>query len=57
MLSVIDDDGRISARCGAPFAGMRRYDARTALIDALKQRGMYRGTEENAGMIVPICRW
>jgi hypothetical protein len=36
---------------------MKRYDARKAVTDALKEAGLYRQTEENPGMIVPICRF
>ncbi|ETN68325.1 Anticodon-binding domain protein [Necator americanus] len=33
---------------------MRRFDARKAVIEALKELGLYRGSEDNA-MVVPVC--
>ena len=33
---------------------MRRFDARIAVLDALKEKGLYRDTKENP-MVVPIC--
>ena len=33
---------------------MKRFDARTAVLDALKEKGLYRETKEHA-MVVPIC--
>ncbi|RCN35896.1 valine--tRNA ligase [Ancylostoma caninum] len=53
FITCIDDDGNISPGCGE-FSGMRRFDARKALIEALKERGLYRGSEDHA-MVVPIC--
>ncbi|RCN40665.1 valine--tRNA ligase, partial [Ancylostoma caninum] len=53
FITCIDDDGNISPGCGE-FSGMRRFDARKAVIEALKKRGLYRGSEDNA-MVVPVC--
>ena len=33
---------------------MKRYDARKAVLEALKQKGLYRETKENP-MVVPVC--
>jgi len=38
------------------FDGMKRFDARIAVLDALKEKGLYRETKENP-MVVPICRF
>jgi len=35
--------------------GMKRFDARSAVLQALQDKGLYRGTKENP-MVVPICR-
>ena len=35
--------------------GMKRFDARKAVLEALKEKGLYKETKENA-MVVPICR-
>ncbi|ETN68326.1 hypothetical protein NECAME_05693 [Necator americanus] len=53
FITCIDDDGNISPGCGK-FSGMRRFDARKAVIEALKELGLYRGSEDNA-MVVPVC--
>ena len=34
--------------------GMKRFDARTAVLEALKEKGLYIETKENP-MVVPIC--
>ena len=34
--------------------GMKRFDARTAVLDALKEKGLYRRTKEHQ-MVVPVC--
>jgi valyl-tRNA synthetase len=36
--------------------GMKRFDARKAVLDALKEKGLYRDTAENP-MVVPVCRF
>ena len=33
---------------------MKRFDARTAVLEALKEKGLYIETKENP-MVVPIC--
>lgn len=53
FITVIDDNGNICPGCGE-FSGMRRFDARKAVLEALKQKGLYRGTQDNP-MVVPIC--
>ena len=35
---------------------MKRFDARKAVLEALKEKGLYKETKENA-MVVPICRF
>ncbi|CAI2293634.1 unnamed protein product [Caenorhabditis sp. 36 PRJEB53466] len=51
--NCITDDGAISAGCGQ-FSGMKRFEARAAVIEALKEKGLYRGKEDNP-MVVPTC--
>ncbi|XGW35659.1 hypothetical protein V3C99_019115 [Haemonchus contortus] len=53
FITCIDDDGMISTGCGK-FSGMRRFDARKAVTEALKELNLYRGSEDNA-MVVPVC--
>ncbi|WAR22740.1 SYVC-like protein [Mya arenaria] len=53
FLTIIDDKGFITSDCGE-FAGMKRFDARKAVLKALKDKGLDRGKENNP-MVVPIC--
>lgn len=53
MLNILNDDGTISA-IGGQFAGMKRFDARNAVLAALKELGSFRDIKDNV-MNVPIC--
>ncbi len=33
---------------------MKRFLGRTAILEAVKEKGLYRGTQEHA-MVVPVC--
>ncbi|XP_041255143.1 valine--tRNA ligase-like [Onychostruthus taczanowskii] len=54
VASVIGEDGAM-VDVPAPFLGMPRFRARAALLQLLKERGLFRGVSENP-MVVPICR-
>lgn len=53
FITMIDDKGFITQDCGQ-FAGMKRFHARKAVLEALKEKGLYRGTVDNP-MVVPTC--
>jgi valyl-tRNA synthetase len=53
FISCIDENGNISSHCGQ-FTGMKRFDARKAVLASLQKEGLYRDTKENP-MVVPIC--
>ncbi|XP_014667746.1 PREDICTED: valine--tRNA ligase-like [Priapulus caudatus] len=53
FITIIDDEGNITNE-GGQFKGMKRFDARAAVLQALKERGLYRDTKDNP-MVVPIC--
>ena len=53
FITMIDDKGFITKDCGQ-FAGMKRFHARKAVLEALKEKGLYRGTANNP-MVVPTC--
>eukprot|EP01135_Chromosphaera_perkinsii_P002240 Nk52_evm26s221 gene=Nk52_evmTU26s221 len=53
MINILTDDGRMNERCGQ-FAGMMRFDARNAVVKALEEKGLFRGSKDNP-MKVPIC--
>ena len=40
-------DGYIND-AGGQFSGMKRFDARVAVVDALKAKGLFRGLSDNA---------
>ncbi|XHG02564.1 hypothetical protein AWENTII_005911 [Aspergillus wentii] len=53
FISVMNDDGTFNKKAG-PFAGMKRFDARYKVIDALKEKGLYVKWEHNP-MKIPRC--
>ncbi|KAG2537114.1 hypothetical protein PVAP13_9NG250300 [Panicum virgatum] len=54
FINIFTDDGKISEMGGSQFEGMPRFSARTAVIDALKNKGLYRGTKSNV-MSLSLC--
>ena len=45
----------ITGDCHVTFLqGMKRFDARTAVLEALKEKGLYKETKDHA-MVVPVC--
>jgi valyl-tRNA synthetase len=53
FINILNDDGTINEN-GAPFTGLKRFDAREAVIKKLKELGLYKKTEDNK-MVIPIC--
>ncbi|EGE83482.1 hypothetical protein RJZ56_005547 [Blastomyces dermatitidis] len=53
FISIMNDDGTFNANAG-PFAGVKRFDARYKVIEALKEKGLYVKWENNP-MKVPMC--
>ena len=53
FIIILAGDGRINGN-GGEFAGMMRYDARLAVESALKEKGLYRGKEDNK-MRLGLC--
>ncbi|XP_044971413.1 valine--tRNA ligase, mitochondrial 1-like [Hordeum vulgare subsp. vulgare] len=47
FINIFTDDGSINENGGPQFEGMPRFTARAAIIDALKEKGLYRGMENN----------
>jgi valyl-tRNA synthetase len=54
FINLLDNDGRINANGGEQFKGMKRFEARTAVLAALEALGLYRGKAANK-MSVGIC--
>ncbi|KAL7717001.1 valine--tRNA ligase [Entamoeba marina] len=53
IINMINDDGTLTNDCGE-FSGMKRFDAREAIIKKLKELGLYRGVKASP-MRVPLC--
>ena len=53
FINILNDDGTLNDHAG-PYAGMKRFSARRAVIDALKEKGLYVETKDNP-MTVPVC--
>jgi valyl-tRNA synthetase len=52
-INIFTDDGKINEN-GGSFEGLQRFDARVAILEALKTKGLYLKTEDNK-MVIPIC--
>jgi len=53
VLNIFTDEGIVASGCGQ-FSGMKRFDARKAVLEELTNKGLYRETKDNP-MVVPIC--
>ncbi|XP_065161929.1 valine--tRNA ligase [Atheta coriaria] len=53
FITIFDDNGSIVGDYGQ-FTGMKRFDARKAVLVALKEKGLYVETKNNP-MVVPVC--
>jgi valyl-tRNA synthetase len=53
FITIFSDDGYVIGNYGK-FTGMKRFDARKAVLEALKELGLYKETVNNP-MVVPIC--
>jgi valyl-tRNA synthetase len=53
FINLLNDDGTFNENAG-PFQGMKRFHARSAVVEALKERGLYVDTQEHP-MELPVC--
>lgn len=53
FINILNDNGTMNHNTGS-FEGIKRFDARYKVIDALKERGLYVKWENNP-MKVPLC--
>ncbi|KNC80812.1 hypothetical protein SARC_06836 [Sphaeroforma arctica JP610] len=53
ILNMLNDDGTVNGLV-KEFEGMKRFDARDAVLAALEAKGLFRGKTPNA-MVIPIC--
>ncbi|GFQ07794.1 valine--tRNA ligase [Phtheirospermum japonicum] len=54
FINIFTDDGKINRNGGRCFAGMPRFKARLAVMEALKEKGLYRG-DKSTEMRLGIC--
>ncbi|VFQ84991.1 unnamed protein product [Cuscuta campestris] len=54
LINIFTDDGKINANGAPEFSGMPRFEARVAIIEALRRKGLYRGDKNNE-MILNMC--
>uniref|UniRef100_A0A0A9XL90 Valine--tRNA ligase n=2 Tax=Lygus hesperus TaxID=30085 RepID=A0A0A9XL90_LYGHE len=52
-ITVFDDEGLIIGDC-KQFVGMKRFDARRSVLQALKDKGLFKEVKDNP-MVVPVC--
>lgn len=53
FVNILTDAGVLNDNCGS-WAGMKRFDARQKVIDALKEMGLFEGQQDNE-MTIPTC--
>ncbi|KAI0051297.1 hypothetical protein FA95DRAFT_1554638 [Auriscalpium vulgare] len=54
FINILNDDGTFNANAGEKFQGMKRFHARVAVVQALKDQGLYIETKDNP-MQIPLC--
>jgi valyl-tRNA synthetase len=54
FINIFNDDGTLNDNTGPKWSGMKRFDARYKVIDALKEKGLYVKWVNNP-MKVPLC--
>ncbi|KAL0697749.1 hypothetical protein Bca4012_053871 [Brassica carinata] len=55
FINIFTDDGKINTNGGSDFTGMPRFAAREAIVEALKNQGLYRGAQ-NKEMRLGLCQ-
>uniref|UniRef100_A0A8C5HE09 valine--tRNA ligase n=1 Tax=Gouania willdenowi TaxID=441366 RepID=A0A8C5HE09_GOUWI len=53
FINILDESGLL-INVPPPFLGMKRFEARKAVLQALKDRGQFKETKDNP-MVVPVC--
>ncbi|KAF5368392.1 hypothetical protein D9758_002352 [Tetrapyrgos nigripes] len=54
FINIMNDDGTFNANAGDKFKGMKRFHARVAVVNALKEANLYIETKDNP-MQIPLC--
>lgn len=53
FINILNDDGILNENA-EPFTGMKRFDARVAVLKAMEEKGIFKGAEPNK-MSIGIC--
>ncbi|XP_041068393.1 valine--tRNA ligase [Carcharodon carcharias] len=53
FINIMDDNGYL-INVPEPFLGMKRFDARKEVLEALMQKGLFKEVKDNP-MVVPVC--
>ncbi|XP_078502147.1 valine--tRNA ligase isoform X1 [Lissotriton helveticus] len=53
FINIMDDNGFL-VNVPPPFLGMKRFDARKSVLEALKKKGLFKEVKDNP-MVVPVC--
>ncbi|XP_068610674.1 valine--tRNA ligase [Brachionichthys hirsutus] len=53
FINILDENGML-INVPPPFLGMKRFEARKAVLQALKDRGQFKEIKDNP-MVVPVC--
>uniref|UniRef100_A0A3Q3L8R9 Valine--tRNA ligase n=1 Tax=Mastacembelus armatus TaxID=205130 RepID=A0A3Q3L8R9_9TELE len=53
FINILDENGLL-INVPPPFLGMKRFEARKAVLQALKDRGQFKEVKDNP-MVVPVC--
>lgn len=53
FINILDENGLL-INVPPPFLGMKRFEARKAVLEALKDRGQFKEIKDNP-MVVPVC--
>ncbi|KAN0036180.1 hypothetical protein ACTA71_005484 [Dictyostelium dimigraforme] len=54
FINLFTDEGLINENGGERFAGMKRFDARNAVVEALKEKNLFKGMKDNK-MRLGLC--
>ena len=54
FINIFTDNGLLNENCGSEWEGVRRFDARKMVIEALQKKDLYVGQEDNE-MTIPTC--
>ncbi|XP_043940397.1 valine--tRNA ligase, mitochondrial [Protopterus annectens] len=54
VMSVIGEDGTMTVESIPWLKGLKRFHARKKVIDALKEKGLFRGSKDHS-MVLPLC--